>query len=186
MICCDLTEKTGSLYMPFDIELPPIVDVILQYSALFLGFYLAALVLGMVIWTIRDIRARTHDIFSQILAVLLVLFLNLPGLFLYLILRPRETLAEGYERLLAEEALLQEIEDRRLCPGCGQRIESGWLLCPMCRTELKQKCSHCGELLALDWKACPYCARPVSTPEPSGVVLRVASSSSSQRRADGE
>ncbi len=170
--------------MPIKIELPPIVDVILQYSALFLGFYLAALMLGMLIWTARDIRARTHDVFSQILAVLLVLLLNLPGLFLYMILRPRETLAESYERLLAEEALLQEIEHRSLCPGCRQRIDSDWLICPVCGTELKRKCPHCAQLLALNWKACPYCASRASTSEAPTLIAKVGSGPDSPRHTD--
>lgn len=151
------------------ITIPPIVDTILQYSALFLGFYLAAILLGMVIWTARDIRARSQDIFSQILAMLLVLILNLPGLFVYLILRPQESLAENYERMLAEEALLEEIESRRFCPGCRQRVEADWLVCPACLAELKRQCSHCGKLLALNWKACPYCAGPVTQDRPTSV-----------------
>src|SRR5690606_41367951 len=66
---------------------------------------------------------------------------DLPLLFvfavvLYLIVRPRETLAEVYERSLAEESLLAEVEKNELCPVCRDRVDSEWLVCPNCRTRL--------------------------------------------------
>ena len=48
----------------------------------------------------------------------MVAILNVPGLLIYIFLRPRETLSEAYERSLEEEALLQEIEEKPVCPGC--------------------------------------------------------------------
>lgn len=116
-----------------------------------------ALWISMIIWTYRDMRSRSRDIFAQILAALVVGTLNVPGLLVYLILRPRETLAEQYERALEEEALLQEIEDKQVCPGCGHPIKDGWRLCPYCHTKLKKPCQNCGELLELPWTICPYC-----------------------------
>ena len=133
-----------------------ISNIILIFLA-FLGAFLAALWLGLVIWTFRDIRSRSRDFFAWILASLLVAILNLPGLLIYLMLRPQETLAEAYERSLEEEALLQEIEEQELCPGCGQRVESEWIICPYCRTSLKKTCLHCGRPLQLNWTICPYC-----------------------------
>ena len=40
------------------------------------------------IWTYRDIRSRARDPLVQILSALLVAVLNLPGVLVYLILRP--------------------------------------------------------------------------------------------------
>ena len=37
---------------------------------------------------------------------------------MYIIIRPRETMAEVYERSLAEESLLAEMEKHRSCPTC--------------------------------------------------------------------
>jgi hypothetical protein len=68
--------------------------------------------IALTIWTFRDMKARSRDTFGQILAALVVAVLSIPGFLVYLILRPRETLAEQYERALEEEALLQEIENR--------------------------------------------------------------------------
>jgi predicted amidophosphoribosyltransferase len=93
----------------------------------------------------------------------MVLVLTLPGLLIYVFLRPRETLSEAYERSLEEEALLQEIEEKPVCPGCGQRVQAAWQACPHCHTRLKQPCSRCNKLLELSWNLCPYCATPQRT-----------------------
>lgn len=119
-----------------------------------------ALWISMIIWTYRDMRSRSRDTFAQMLAALVVGVLNVPGLLVYLILRPRETLAEQYERALEEEALLQEIEDKRVCTGCNHPIKDDWLLCPYCHTKLRKPCQACGQLLELPWTICPFCEQP--------------------------
>jgi RNA polymerase subunit RPABC4/transcription elongation factor Spt4 len=116
-----------------------------------------ALWLSLIAWTLMDIRSRSRDpvvwFFSTVLAAI-----PLGGLIIYLILRPRETLMQAYERALEEEALLQEIEARPICPNCHQRIEPDFLLCPRCLTKLKDTCRSCKRLIEPDWTVCPYCA----------------------------
>jgi RNA polymerase subunit RPABC4/transcription elongation factor Spt4 len=131
------------------------------------GMVLAAFWLAMVIWTYRDMRARSRDSLAQIVVAVMVAVLTLPGLLIYLFLRPRETLSESYERSLEEEALLQEIEDKPVCPGCKQRVHEDWQACPNCHTRLKRPCTRCGRTLDLSWDLCPYCATavPSFTPE---------------------
>ena len=131
--------------------------VVLGLSA-FAGAFVVALWISLVIWTFRDMRARSRDAFAQLLAALMVFVLGPLGALLYLLLRPRETLAEKYERSLEEEALLQDIEDRQICPGCKQPIEADYVLCPICHTRLRQPCVHCGRLIHPRWGVCPYCA----------------------------
>jgi len=121
------------------------------------GIYLAALWLTLVFWAYRDIRQRTRDPIVQAVAVLLVLIFFLPGHWLYLILRPRYTLTELYERSLEEEALLQDLEDQKSCPTCRRRVLDDFLLCPSCRTQLKEPCRSCTRPLSYAWVACPYC-----------------------------
>ena len=116
-----------------------------------------AIWISLIIWAYRDMRARSRDVFAQVLAALVVGFLNIPGFIVYLILRPRETLAEQYERALEEEALLQDIEEKKVCPGCGHPTREDWRLCPYCHTRLKKPCENCMELLDLPWSICPYC-----------------------------
>jgi RNA polymerase subunit RPABC4/transcription elongation factor Spt4 len=127
----------------------------------FIGAMLAAFWLTLIIWTFRDMRSRSRDIFAQILAALLVAILFLPGVVIYLLLRPKETLAEAYERSLEEEALLQGIEEALVCPGCGSRVQGDFVVCPSCHTKLKKACHNCGRALNLRWSVCPYCATPV-------------------------
>lgn len=152
---------------------------ILQFLVACIGAYLFALWVAMIVWTFRDSRSRSRDIFTQALSVLLVLVFNLPGLLLYMILRPRETLAEKYERELAGEAMLQDIEERQVCPVCHHKIMTDYLVCPNCHTKLHKKCDHCGRVLNLKWNVCPYCGetqgvpaagRTITTPPPPPTV----------------
>jgi hypothetical protein len=108
------------------------------------GAFLAAFWLSLVIWTFRDIRGRARDPLARILAVLVVAVLFLPGIVVYLILRPQRTLEEEYQHTLEEEALLQSIEDNPLCPGCSRRVKEDWLACPNCHTLLRKSCHQCG------------------------------------------
>ena len=124
------------------------------------GAFIAALWLSMIIWTYRDIRTRARDPLGRILAVLIVAILFLPGIIIYLILRPARTLEDEFQQTLEEEALLQSIEERALCPGCGQNVRDDWIICPNCHTKLKKSCHQCGRLMELSWNLCPYCATP--------------------------
>jgi hypothetical protein len=137
-----------------------------QLSNFFLVFtawsaaFLVALWLSLIIWTYRDIRARAKDPLARFLAVLVVGILFIPGIVIYLIIRPRQTLEDEYQHTLEEEALLQSIEETPQCPGCGRRIRENWIVCPSCHTKLKKPCHHCGKLMELSWNLCPFCSTP--------------------------
>jgi RNA polymerase subunit RPABC4/transcription elongation factor Spt4 len=122
--------------------------------------FIAALWLSLVIWTYQDIRRRARDPLARILATLIVAVLFLPGIVIYLILRPAHTLEEDYQHTLEEEALLQSIDDSSLCPGCSRRVKENWIICPNCHTKLKKNCHQCGKLMDLPWNVCPYCGTP--------------------------
>jgi RNA polymerase subunit RPABC4/transcription elongation factor Spt4 len=122
--------------------------------------FIVALWLALIFWTYRDIKARARDPLSRILAVLVVAVLFLPGIVIYLILRPSHTLEDEYQKTLEEEALLQAIEESPLCPGCGRRIKDNWSICPNCHTKLRKNCHHCGKLMELPWNICPHCGTP--------------------------
>ena len=144
--------------MPLD---PSFLSSIVLVLTAFGGAFLAALWIALVIWTYRDIRSRTRDPLVQILSTLLVAVLNLPGVIVYLILRPNRTLEEEYQHTLEEESLLQALEELPLCPGCERRVRDDWQVCPNCHTKLKKACHECGRLMELPWNICPYCATPV-------------------------
>jgi RNA polymerase subunit RPABC4/transcription elongation factor Spt4 len=141
------------------IPLPSLNDITtgLTLLAIPLAAWGTALWVGLVIWTFKDMRARSRDPFAQIMAALMVAILTVPGWLIYLMLRPRETLAEAYERALEEEALLQEIEERPACPGCSRPILDDWKVCPHCHTRLRKNCQECKRLIELQWNLCPYC-----------------------------
>lgn len=128
----------------------------------YFGLVLIACWVAMIVWTFRDMRARSRDTLAQLLMALMVALLTVPGVLIYLFLRPRETLAEAYERSLEEEALLQEIEEKPTCPGCKQRVKEEWQACPHCHTRLGKPCARCGRMLELSWDICPYCTTAIA------------------------
>lgn len=142
--------------------MPQSIEMILQIAMALIGAYVAALWFCLVVWTFRDIQRRTRDIVVQILATLLVLLFNVPGLMLYLILRPPETLSESYARSLGEAALIRDIARRDLCPNCEARVEADFRVCPSCRAALRSPCVRCDKLVDTGWSICPYCTTPVS------------------------
>jgi RNA polymerase subunit RPABC4/transcription elongation factor Spt4 len=159
--------------MDLEAILSTIQPFVIMFAALFAAF-LTAVWVSVIIWAFRDIRARSRDVFAQILATLMVLLFfplfPFPGLILYLLLRPRETLSEIYERSLEEEALLQGIEERMACPGCNRRIEEQFMVCPTCHTRLKKACPACGRLLHLRWNICPYCGAVQTTTKAAALL----------------
>ena len=147
--------------------MPQLEDIgkILLAIVTFISAFTAALWMSLVIWTFRDMRFRSRDIFAQLLASLVVLIFGPLGLLIYIILRPQETLAEAYARTLEEEALLHDItEEQPVCPECKHRVEPDFIICPACHAELRKACPHCGRLLLLRWEICPYCAEPYPLP----------------------
>jgi len=143
--------------MTFD---PAFLSSLTLVLTAFAGAFLVALWVSLVVWTYRDIRSRARDPLVQTLSALLVAVLNLPGVLVYLILRPPRTLEEEYQRTLEEEALLQALEDLPLCPGCERRVKEDWQVCPNCHTKLKKNCHACSKLMELPWNICPYCGTP--------------------------
>jgi hypothetical protein len=99
---------------------------------------------------------------------------NLPGLLLYLILRPKTTLTERYEHRLEAEALLHEIREQPACPQCRRKIETDFLACPYCRAALRVGCEECGKALAFGWVSCPYCGADRAQPQPQHPRTHVA------------
>ncbi len=112
----------------------------------------------LVLWSWQDAGLRSRSTTLRFLVAILVAVLNVPGLFIYLMLRPRETLGESYERSLEEEVLLQGIVERMACPTCKAHTRPDWQLCPACNTRLRRPCTRCGNLLESDWERCPWCA----------------------------
>ncbi|MCM8745753.1 zinc ribbon domain-containing protein [Thermomicrobium sp. CFH 73360] len=149
------------------------------------GAYYLALWFALVVWTFQDIQTRTRSVIAQIFATLLVVLFSVPGVVLYLLMRPRETLEEQYERALEEEYLIQDLEATDRCPSCRRPVQEEFQFCPYCRTALKQLCVSCGRLLSLDWPHCPYCGAAQPSEEPEFVVRERRSPLEAVQRALG-
>ena len=134
-------------------------DTLRLGAALGIGYFLL-LWLTTTLWAYRDIRSRTRDPASQAVGVAIVGALPLVGIPLYLVVRPRETLRDAYERQLEQEAILSELHSSSSCPNCRRPVQDDFMVCAHCSTNLKAPCKSCGRLLTHAWRACPYCATP--------------------------
>ena len=137
---------------------------VMTYGIAFGVAFIIALWIGLILWVLRDIRSRTRDPFMIILSVLFLIVLFIPGIFVYLFIRPRKTFEQKYQDAIEEEALLREIGVSERCPSCGHNIEKDWILCPYCHTKIKKKCVNCGKALELPWNLCPYCGEQQQKP----------------------
>ena len=126
--------------------------------------YLVVLYLAIIYWTVQDMHSRAESPVWALLAGILVTVFPILGLFVYLLIRPKETLADVYEHSLAQESLLADVEKNQICPGCKQKVEPDFMVCPTCRTHLKRVCAYCSRLLNPRWTVCPYCARDLEAP----------------------
>jgi RNA polymerase subunit RPABC4/transcription elongation factor Spt4 len=121
------------------------------------GAYMLTLWFALIVWTFQDIQARSRSVVAQIFSTLTVVLFFIPGVLLYMILRPKETLDDAFQRSLQEEYLMQDLEELPLCPSCQQYVEEDWVFCPSCHTELRDHCVSCGHLVDLRWSLCPFC-----------------------------
>ncbi|MBX6341804.1 MAG: zinc ribbon domain-containing protein [Thermomicrobiaceae bacterium] len=155
------------------------------------GAYLVALWFALAVWTFQDIQSRSRSVIAQIFSTLVVVLFFVPGVLIYLILRPKETLDEAFQRSLEEEYLLQDLEELPLCPTCQRYVHDDFVFCPSCRTELRQACASCERLIDLRWDICPYCGaeqypeeEPAYGPEPEYVPEPVSVSRLVQQARD--
>jgi hypothetical protein len=113
-------------------------------------------------WVFKDARRRIADAWLIALATLIGLFPPFLGPIIYLFFRPPEYLSDVRERELEIRAMEERLAelDRR-CPVCRARVESSYLVCPVCTTRLKQSCPSCGQPLESLWQVCPYCATDI-------------------------
>jgi RNA polymerase subunit RPABC4/transcription elongation factor Spt4 len=137
----------------------PAVQFILQAILI----YLVVLWLAGAYWAFRDMQHRTENpILPYVAASFVIVFTPIffpLAIFVYKIIRPHEKIGEVYERNLAEEALLAEVESIKSCPTCARRVNDEWIICPTCRTRLNRVCPNCSRLVGLDWSLCAWCGK---------------------------
>src|SRR4051795_1683105 len=140
---------------------------VVQFVGYSIVAYLVVLWLASAYWVFRDMQQRTENaILPYLAASLVIVFLPVfpLAIFVYKIIRPHEKIGEVYERNLAEEALLAEVEAIKSCPTCARRVNEEWIICPTCRTRLNRVCPNCSRLVGLDWSLCAWCGKDFERP----------------------
>jgi RNA polymerase subunit RPABC4/transcription elongation factor Spt4 len=127
-------------------------------------FFLLAFWAAVVYWTWRDAASRSEQSWVAPLSALLVLLLNVPGLIIYMIVRPPNTLLELEAMTLEAEALEASHPEELACPKCRRPVESEFILCPYCRTPFGHICPRCSRRLEGAWAVCPYCGEESVNP----------------------
>jgi F0F1-type ATP synthase membrane subunit c/vacuolar-type H+-ATPase subunit K len=130
---------------------------IFQFSIALIGAFTVALWFALVVWTYRDAVSRSRNSIMQVFSTLIVVLFFIPGVVIYLLLRPRETLDEKQQRWIEEEYLAQELDDISVCPSCSHAVRDEWIYCPECRFQLRRPCPSCGRLVESSWDICAFC-----------------------------
>lgn len=137
----------------------PVIRLGIQLAVI----YWVILWLAASYWAFRDMQSRSDNPLAPYLAAAFVIVFTpilFPlAVFTYKVIRPQERIGDVYERNLAEEAMLAEIEAIPHCPNCDRRVEAAWIICPTCRTRLNRVCPNCTRLVGLDWTLCAWCGR---------------------------
>ena len=137
----------------------PVIKLGIQLAVI----YWVILWLAASYWAFRDMQSRSDNPLAPYLAAAFVIIFTpilFPlAVFTYRIIRPQERIGDVYERNLAEEAMLAEIEAIPHCPSCDRRVDAAWIICPSCRTRLNRVCPNCTRLVGLDWSLCAWCGR---------------------------
>ncbi len=136
---------------------------VIRFGFQIVAIYWVVLWLAAAYWAFRDMQLRTENPVAPYLAAAFIIVFTpvlFPlAVFAYRIVRPQERIGEIYERNLAEEAMLAEVEAIRHCPTCDRRVHDDWIICPTCRTRLNRVCPNCSKLVGLDWSLCAWCGR---------------------------
>jgi RNA polymerase subunit RPABC4/transcription elongation factor Spt4/low affinity Fe/Cu permease len=170
---------------------------IVQLGLRLIAIYLIVIWLASAYWAFRDMQQRSDNpILPYLVAAGIILFTPvffILAIWIYKIVRPHEKIGEVWERNLAEEALLNEVESIHHCPGCDRRINDEWIICPTCRTRLNRVCPNCSRLVGMDWSLCAWCGKdferreiPAAAIEASSrrdATARVATSAPAQLRS---
>lgn len=108
-------------------------------------------------WVWLDSGDRTSSHAARMGYVLLTLLLFIPGLIIYLLIRPPQTIEEIYWSDLERRYLKYETAELGDCPRCATQLFPGFTYCPNCRLLLKTKCPNCEVEMDKNYQFCPSC-----------------------------
>jgi hypothetical protein len=113
-------------------------------------------------WVWVDSGERTSNRQARIIYLLLVLVLNIPGLIIYLIVRPSETIEQIYWADLERRYLKYETAELGDCPECGSQLFPGYHFCANCGCDIKKKCPSCGVMISKTARYCAHCGAKIT------------------------
>lgn len=121
-----------------------------------------------IIWVIRDayLRGTPWYVWGIVSLVPIV------GLIAYLLLRPPMLSLDRDEQELEVALKQRQLMQYGECATCGYPVDSSFVLCPNCHTQLKNLCTHCERALEPAWTVCPYCATPLRRGESRSAATR--------------
>src|ERR1700751_1294026 len=100
------------------------------------------------------------------LATLIALIIPFVGPFIYMLFPQPEYLEDVRERELEIKAIEDRMAADIRCPVCHAEVDSGYLVCPVCTTKLKQACVNCSAPRDPICEIFPYCEPPIEPAEP--------------------
>jgi len=94
-------------------------DTFIKFAVL----YFFIIWISVLLWVMKDISNRTNSIFLQVISVLIILFFSPFWIFIYLLIRPSNTLFEKYYQEIEENLdIFHEIIE--------EKINGKWKECP--------------------------------------------------------
>ncbi len=133
-----------------DMNFSPIITAVLVY-------YIIVWILVLA-WVWTDISARTENWFLRILCMVIVSVLSFPGLIIYILIRPKDTVEEIFWSDLERRYLLYETDGLEDCEVCGYSLTPDYIHCPNCGETLKRYCEECEVYVKKEFNYCPFCA----------------------------
>lgn len=157
--------------MPSEWNLHPYIEPIwstinLEFMIKFCVIYFFIVWIALIIWVAKDISYRSQSRTFQVFCVLLMILFTPLWVLLYILIRPRKSIYDKHNAEIEWNlGILGEIVQDHLevttaeyiCPSCDEEIQPDFVICPSCKTSLKDTCHECHKLIRESWKVCPYC-----------------------------
>lgn len=157
-------EKIVNLIDSSQYELTSVLSYILVYLAIIWLLFCG--------WVLKDISSRTRNPVYIIISTVFVLTFNLPGLLLYLMLRPEKTIEEAKA---LDVHLLSQLEDGLInCPDCANIMRRHYKFCTVCGANLEAHCHSCAKQVNPVWLSCAYCGANLQVETKEKVNHRLA------------
>lgn len=145
-----------------------------QTGAVMMLAYLAMIWVAGIVWVANDIRRRTADPMMQYASIAAAALFFVPGLLLYVAIRPSETIDDRNERYM-EMQMFAQADNTPTCVNCHRRLRDEYIRCPYCAWKLGENCEACQRVNAAEWVACPYCGNArTAVPAAASNAVRVS------------